>query len=308
MTENIGGVFPVLPTPFTANGAIDEQGLRNVIGFVVKAGVDGVVFAGLASEYDCLTLEERLHLIEVVGDEVRGRCRFIVGASSDRVDESAVLIEAGAAAGASAAMVMTPRTLDGDFTGLTNFYRSLGELSGLPIMVQNAPKPMGLGLDVDDVCRLIEAVPSVRYVKEENMPCGARITALREQRLPRLEGVFGGAGGRYVIDELVRGASGTMPAAELPHANVMLNAAWHRGDIEAARSIHERILPILMMQAVFRWALTKEVLKRTGLIESAFIRARGPSLDKHDHVELTVLLNRIGDLTAVSPRHFQPAQ
>ena len=50
------------------------------------------------------------------------------------------------------------------------------------------------------------------------------------------------------------------------------------------------------MQAIFRWRLTKAVLLRRGLIDSAYTRAKGPALDRYDLIELDALLTRLGDL------------
>ncbi len=119
------------------------------------------------------------------------------------------------------------------------------------------------------------------------MPCGQRISALLAGRPANLHGVFGGAGGRYIVDELARGAVGTMPAAEVPEVHVALMAAQRSGDAERVRELYEAMLPILMMQAVFRWRLTKEVLRRRGLIASAYTRAPGPALDGGDQLELS---------------------
>ncbi|WP_174544993.1 dihydrodipicolinate synthase family protein, partial [Sphingomonas asaccharolytica] len=101
--SSFGGVFPVLPTVFTDRGDIDPDGMRSVVEYVVASGADGLVFPGLASEYDMLTLDEREEAIALVGGAVAGRVRFVVGASSDEVGDSARLAAAGAAAGASAA-------------------------------------------------------------------------------------------------------------------------------------------------------------------------------------------------------------
>ncbi|MDH7973909.1 dihydrodipicolinate synthase family protein [Sphingomonas sp. AR_OL41] len=293
MTLEIGGVFPVLPTIFDESGAIDRDGLAKVIDYAIASGVDGVVFPGLASEYDVLTLAERLALIAFVGAHVAGRVTFIVGASSDAVDESVRLASAGAAAGAHAAMVMTPRALGPDLAALGAFYASLGTQAGLPLMVQNAPVPMGLGLATGQLKAVLAATDEVRWVKEENMPCGQRISSLLADRPASLLGVFGGAGGRYITDELARGAVGTMPAAETPEIHVALMAAHRAGEDAQVRDAYESVLPILMMQAVFRWRLTKEVLRRRGLVRSAFTRASGPELDRGDHEELSRILNRL---------------
>ena len=55
-------------------------------------------------------------------------------------------------------------------------------------------------------------------------------------------------------------------------------------------------------QAVFRWAATKEVLKRRGVIDNAEVRAPGPRLDAQDRLELDTMLAEIGDLLTAFPR------
>jgi 4-hydroxy-tetrahydrodipicolinate synthase len=293
MTGPIGGVFPVLPTIFDATGAVDEGGLKNVIDFAIDCGVDGVVFPGLASEYDMLTLDEREHLVGVVGAHVAGRVRFVVGASGDSLADSTRLATAGAKAGAAAAMVMTPKSVGANAALLGEFYTALGASAELPLMVQNAPVPMGLGLSSAQLLDIASATSAIRWVKEENMPCGQRISQLLANRPASLFGVFGGAGGRYITDELTRGAIGTMPAAETPEIHVALMAAHRAGDDRGVRDLYEAVLPILMMQAVFRWRLTKEVLRRRGVIANAYTRAPGPEFDAGDHEELTRILARL---------------
>jgi 4-hydroxy-tetrahydrodipicolinate synthase len=294
MTQpSLGGVFPVLPTIFTDRGDIDADGMRAVVDYVVASGVDGLVFPGLASEYDLLSLDEREAMIGLIGEAVAGRVRFVVGASSDEVGDSARLAAAGAKAGASAAMVMTPRALGPDIDALSRFYGDLGAQAGLPIMLQNAPAPMGLGLPAEAVARIVAACDAVAWVKEENMPCGQRISVLLQSDVPHLAGVFGGAGGRYITDELVRGAVGTMPAAETPEVHVALMRAHLAGDRAEVWRLYEALLPILMIQAVFRWRLTKEVLRRRGVIASAFTRAAGPEFDAIDQRELGAILDRL---------------
>lgn len=294
--STISGAFPVLPTIFTDQGSMDEVGICAVTDWAIDCGVDGVVFPGLASEYDHLTLDERLHLIALIGERVAGRVAFVCGGGGKNDEESEAVIAAAARAGASAAMVVTPGRYGSDRNGLAGFYRRLSAVADMPIMLQNAPVPMGLGLSPAAVLDIVRAAPGIRYVKEENAPCGQRITALCEQGGDLLEGVFGGAGGRYIADELARGAIGTMPAVEIVDLHVQLVAAHRAGDWECVRSLFERTLPLLNMQAIYRWRLTKEVLRRRGLIANAFARAPGPVLDQHDLRELDELLERLADL------------
>lgn len=301
--SDIAGAFPVLPTIFDAKGEIDEAGFRRVAEWAIECGADGVVFPGLASEYDHLTLDERSRLVAIIGEIARGRAAFVAGCGGHSDEESAALIAAAAEAGAAAAMVVTPARKGNDAQALADFYNYLADAAPVPIMLQNAPKPMGLGLSPEDVLAVVERAPGIRYVKEENAPCGQRITALREAGGTKLAGIFGGAGGRYIADELARGADGTMPAVEIADLHVALIAAHRAGDWHEVRRLFERTLPLLNLQAVFRWRLTKEVLKRRGLIQSAYVRAPGPALDAHDMKELDELMAGLADLLdAPSPR------
>lgn len=296
MIKRISGTAPVLPTPFTSSGEVDEAGFENIVNFAIGCGVDCLVFPGLASEYDELTLDERLHLIAVLGRLTRGKIDFVVGASGHNPGETPLLIDAGQKAGAAAAMVVTPAVYAGNLNGLSEFYREISDSAGLPIMLQNAPKPMGIGLTPLEVIDVVRSAPGIRYVKEENMPCGQRITKLQEAKAENLIGIFGGAGARYIVDELNRGAIGTMPAIELVEGHVQLMKAHARGEEQLVWSLYERMLPILAMQAIFRWRLTKEVMYRRGLISSAHTRAKGPELDHQDQIELARMLARLSDL------------
>jgi dihydrodipicolinate synthase/N-acetylneuraminate lyase len=285
-SSTLAGAFPVIPTPFDENGKIATECLRNVIDYLVGAGADGVVFPGLASEYSDLTREERLATTAFIGRVLDGRIPFMVGAGSPTPEQSIEFSIAGAEAGAVCAMVMAPHQLANDEAGMVEFFEKLARQAKIPIMLQNAPPPMGAGLAADTIGRILERVPEIHYVKEETVPCGQRMEEILRKRVGSLKGVFGGAGGRHIIDELNRGALGTLPASELCDMHVMLTRAYARKDLATARDLFVRMLPILNLQAVFRCSLTKEVLRLRGIIKSSFVRAAGPVMDASDISEL----------------------
>ena len=294
MQRTLEGVFPVLATPFFADRSPDDDGLRAVARYAIDAGADGVVYPGVASEYDTLTAEERGRLVDVVAEVAHDRVPFIVGASANDSSTTIACVEQARAVGAAAAMVMASRTLT-SVDEVWTFFARIADI-GVPIMLQNAPLPTGSGLPIDVVLDVCKAVPRIEYVKEEALPSGARIAHLRNGAPPTLRGVFGGAGGRYITEELARGAVGTMPACELTELHVALFRAHRGGERAQVRRWFNRMLPVLNMQAVFRWALTKEVLRRRAIIRHATKRAPGPELDESDHVELSELLAELTDV------------
>ncbi len=285
------GVFPVLCTPFQGDGAVDEADFDNVVEFCLSVGVDGVVFPGVASEVDTLSGEERGALVARLGQRLGGRVPFIVGASAATAQEVAHHIAEGEKAGACAAMVMAPGGLNG-LDAQRAFFVEVTAHAAIPVMLQNAPIPIGAGLAPEDVARLA-ATQGVDYVKEETMPCGQHLSRIAQAAGDAIHGVFGGAGGRYITDELARGALGTLPASELADVHVRLVRAWRAGDEAEARRLFMVSMPLLSFQAIFRMDMTKEVLRRRGVITSTHVRGAGPRMDEGDRAELTALLAQI---------------
>lgn len=296
VSSSLAGVFPVLPTPFDAEGRPDAPSLRKLVDYLIRCGVDGVTYPGVASEVGQLTPDERQALLDVVLAEVAGRVPVIAGVSSSDAATTIRLAAAASERGAAALMVAVPPDRKGAVEQIAYFTEVAQAAGGAALMLQNVPPPVGAGLDPEVVLEVLVAVPSIRYVKEETLPSGQRLSVLRDKAPASLLGVFGGAGGRYITDELRRGAAGTMPAIELAEVHTALFKAHRAGDADRVRALFTRMLPVLNVQAVFRWSLTKYVLKKRGLIADTRQRMPGPLLDPLDMADVDAFLADIGGL------------
>jgi len=292
----LSGVFPVLPTPFDTHGAPDVDALRVLVRYLLAAGVDGLTFPGVASEVATLDLAERQQLVGVVLSEVAGRVPVIVGASSSDSTTTISLARSATLSGCQVLMVAAPPDRPTLAQQIAYFSEIAAAVPAAELMLQNVPPPVGAGLDPLILLQVMAAVPAIRYVKEETLPSGQRLSALLQAEPAGLAGVFGGAGGRYITDELRRGAAGTMPAIELAEVHVALFAAHRAGDSAQVRSLFTRMLPVLNVQAVFRWSLTKYVLMKRGLIPCMLQRMPGPVLDALDQADVDAFLSDIDDL------------
>jgi 4-hydroxy-tetrahydrodipicolinate synthase len=261
-----------------------------------------VVYPGMASEVETLSAAERASMVAALGTRLARRRPLVVGASSPQPDESAARIAEGVAAGAVAAMVMAPHALGQDVAAHVTFYRAIAAAApGVALMLQNAPAPGGAGLSPDKVAAICAAVPEIRYVKEETLPCGQHVAKILAATGDRLDGVLGGAGARFILDELSRGACGTMPAAEILDLHVQLWRLWQGGDIAPARALYAATLPLLTQQMVFRWRLTKHVLMRRGVLANSITRASGPAPDDGDLAEWDAILAVLSPAFAMHP-------
>ena len=290
------GVYPVIATPFNHDMSPDEEGLRAIIRYVIDAGAHGVTYPAVASEFYSLSDRERLHLSEVVIDEVGGKIPVIIATTAPSIPLAVEFSIHAEKNGADAIMAMAPYVIKESFTGIKTYYREISDAINIPIVLQNAPAPLGSSLSVENVLSLVEEIPRIEFIKEENIPCGQRITHILDKTPSGLKGVFGGAGGRYMIDELNRGCFGVMPACELTEVHVIIYNWFKEGQKAKARSLYNRLLPLLNFQAVFRMAMTKEVLLKRNIISCALVRTGATVLDTIDRSELYEMLAEIDDL------------
>jgi 4-hydroxy-tetrahydrodipicolinate synthase len=298
MTIKLAGAFPVICTPFRDDGAIDEADFLAVVDFALECGADGLVYPGVASEVETLNAEERRSQVALLAKRVAGRAPIVVGCSDSDAARAAEHVAFAAEVGAAAAMVMAPGAAGNDVAAQIAYFAEVTKGAALPVMLQNQPRPIGAGLLPREVAQVVQAVPAIRYVKEETQPCGQNLSRIAEALGDTEVGIFGGAGGRYIMDELNRGASGTMPASELADIHARIVNAFNSGNSAEARRLYSASLPLLNFQAVFRMHMTKEVLRQRGVIRHVFVRGKGPAFDDGDRAELGALLNEFaGELT-----------
>jgi 4-hydroxy-tetrahydrodipicolinate synthase len=264
------GVFSVLPTPFHDGGALDPEGLVNLVRAHVDAGVAGLTALGVMGEAAELSEAERSEVLDCA-ISAAGDVPVVVGVTGPSADVVADRARLAARCGAGGLMVSPSRTLD---VGAAVEAATAG---GLPIVIQDYPAGSGVELTVADLIAAAEQ-PLVVGVKAEAPPTAGTIAALRV-RLPRL-GLAGGLGGLFLIDELRAGASGLMTGFALPDRLVSIIRTFPI-DPAAAEREWLALLPLMRFEAFQPGSLAarKEVWRLRGVIGSGYCRRRGAVLD-----------------------------
>src|SRR5579864_2371092 len=108
---SFGGVFSVLPTPFSASGDFDPGGLGNVIDLFIADGVNGFTALGVTSEVARLTDAERDAVLAAVLERVNGRVPVVAGTTADGLRTCIAYTKRAKAVGAAAVMISPPRML-----------------------------------------------------------------------------------------------------------------------------------------------------------------------------------------------------
>lgn len=306
MSAVLMGILPVLPTPFTNHGEVDEAAMEALVQFAVEAGVSGVVFPGFASEVENLTPQERAALLKIVAENALGHVDVVAGASARTPAEVIEHGKAAAALGIHLLMIQTPKEIGSDLGPVQAFLLDVAEaLPEAQIILQNAPAPRGSDLSPETIINLARAIPQITYVKEETLPAGPAISQILENRPASLQGVIGGGGARYILDEYARGACAAMPAIEIADLHVALDRAWRTGKSQEARDIYVKTLPLLALQAVYRMRLTKLTMMQRGILHNAEVRAPTPEVDAMAKADILANLAELG--IAPSPSTTQDA-
>ncbi len=301
MAEPFRGVYTIPVTPFDDSGEVDESSLKREVDWCVRAGAHGIVAPVNASEGPSLTDDERRRVTRLVTETTAGRVPVVIGVTGVSPQASIIYTGLAVESGADAVIAMPPygvrlNTPDSIFT----FYQRVADTAnGLPVFVQNWSGPVGTTMTADLVSRLLREIPNVSYLKEETLNASHLMTEVMEQAGDACKGVMGGIGGRFLLDEFRRGACGTMPACQVTDVHVAIWNKLDSGDLDEARRLFDRLLPLLNMEAHYALSIYKEVLKRRGVIASANTRGGGVPLDAYDHKELDAILADVSDLFTV---------
>ncbi|MDQ4099087.1 MAG: dihydrodipicolinate synthase family protein [Chloroflexota bacterium] len=270
------GVFPIAPTPFTADEALDLDGQRRVIDFLIDAGVDGICILANYSEQFSLTDDERDRLADLILVQVDGRVPVIVTTSHFSARVAAERSRRAQERGAAMVMLLPPyhgATIRAAAEGLVPYFRTVADAIDIPIMIQDAPIS-GTPLPATLLARLATEIPLVQYVKVESAFAATKLRDLINLAGNALPGPFDGEESITLIPDLEAGATGTMPSAMVPDLLGPIVRDWLAGRRAEATAAWERLLPFIHYenrQCGLR--ATKTLMAEGGIIASATVRA-----------------------------------
>ncbi|MFQ5711115.1 MAG: 4-hydroxy-tetrahydrodipicolinate synthase [Candidatus Geothermarchaeales archaeon] len=238
----IKGIIPPHITPFTRNGEIDENGLREDVDWWIESGLHGLVPCGSNGEAVFLTEDERRRIFTIVIDEANGRVPVIAGTGMPSTRQTIAMTKLAEDLGADAAMVVTPHYFSPMYgqEALYEHYKMVAEAVDLPILLYNVPKFTNVNLEPETVARLSE-LDNVVGIKDSSGSIGQISSTIQLTK----EGFSVMAGtGNIVYPVLTLGGKGGVIGVSnvAPRLCVDLYNRFMMNDLEGAREIQLRIL------------------------------------------------------------------
>jgi len=247
LTQPLTGILPIAPTPFHADGQVDEEGMRRVLDCMVDQGVDAICILANYSEQFLLSDEERALLMRLSLEHVAGRVPVIVTISHFSTDLVTRRAKAAEAMGAAMVMMMPPYHGSGLYPappGIFEHFKSVNDAIGIPIMVQDAPLS-GVNLPVDLLARLARELENVTYLKIECPFAADKLAALLEAAGDYIDGPFDGEEAVTLLADLDAGCTGTMTSAMFPEKIRPIVVKYRAGDKAGALAEWQKCLPLI---------------------------------------------------------------
>jgi 4-hydroxy-tetrahydrodipicolinate synthase len=263
------GVFIPNVTPFK-DGEIDEKSLRSLVDYTVDQGATGLVPAGTTGECATLSHDEHIRVIEVVVDQARGRVPVIAGIGTNSTQETISLIERAEKLDLQGYLVVGPYYNRPSQEGIIEHFRAVSEATERPILIYNIPARTGRNIEVDTVVEL-SRIPNIVGIKDASGDINQTMNIIA-----RTDGFSVLSGEDHLLFSIccLGGHGGILASAHvLPEDFLSLCRSTRHGDIEEARRIHYRLLPLV--RTMFKEpnpAPAKAAMKLLGIIDSDELR------------------------------------
>ncbi|KMY22702.1 dihydrodipicolinate synthase [Actinobaculum suis] len=272
------GVIPALVTPLDRDGNLLEQGLRDLLEYVIGNGVHGVFVLGSSGEIYGLSAAQKQRVVEVTVEQVDGRVPVYAGASEittrDCIATAHMVQEVG---GVSALSVLTPYFMTPTQSELVEHFRAIATETDLPILMYSNPGRTQVPVALETVLNLA-AVPNIVGIKDSAGNMTLTADYLRE--CPEDFAVIMGRD-TLIFPALCMGAQGAIASTAniAPRLVSEIYNSFRRGDVQRSLELQNALSPLrnLVDKATFPVVL-KEGLRMAG-IDAGYCFAPARELD-----------------------------
>ena len=240
------GVIPAVILPFFEDLSIDEASYRAHLRDVTATeGLSAITINAHSTEAASCTFEEQERVLAITQDEVGARVPIVNGVYAEGSLEAARLARMAVDGGASALLVFPP----GPFTMgqrpemVIEHFRRIAEASGLPLIAFQYQLAGGQGYPLPTLLKLIEAVPSVRAIKDwcSNPVLHERHIRVLQSLQPAVNVLT--THSAWLFSSLVLGCNGLLSGSGsvIAPLQAQLFRAVQANDLATARKLHDRI-------------------------------------------------------------------
>lgn len=298
LDPSAAGVFPIAPTPFAPDGAIDWASVDRLFDFYARIGADGATVLGIMGEAPKLEPHELLEIVKRAVAMMRDK-PIVVGVSAPGFAAMRALAREAMEAGAAGVMIAPPNTLRTD-DQIVTYYAQASEAIGadVPFVVQDYPLITSVVMTPGVIRRIATDNANCVMLKAEDWPGLEKISTLRkwqaEGALKPLS-ILVANGGLFLDFEMERGADGSNTGYAFPEMLIDVVRLSKAGERDRAHDLFDAHLPLLRyeQQPGAGLAVRKYVLMKRGVLTHDAQRKPGAGLSATARAEVDYLLQRL---------------
>ena len=243
-TDWLRGCATALVTPFTADGAIDEDALTRLIEYQLNNGVRLLVPCGTTGESATMTEEEDQRVISRAIELARGRAKVIAGTGSNSTAAAIENSKIAQKLGADAVLVVAPFYNKPTQQGLYAHFSAIAAAVDLPIVIYNVPGRTSCNIAAETTLKLARNCENIVAVKEASGNL-SQIMEIPRGRPAGFNVVSGDDAITFALialggDGLISVASNQAPELMSRMVDLALAGKW-----DEARELHYRLLPLM---------------------------------------------------------------
>ncbi|MBB6480624.1 4-hydroxy-tetrahydrodipicolinate synthase [Spirochaeta isovalerica] len=236
------GVYTALVTPFDRKGELDREKLKELVDFQIGEGISGLVPVGTTGESPTLSIKENIEVIDLVVKGSAGRKKVIAGTGSNCTSEALEMTKAAKDIGADASLQVAPYYNKPTQEGLYRHFMTIADEVDLPLVVYNIQGRSGVNIETDTLMRLAKH-PNIVAVKEASGNLGQMMDVI--SRKPEDFALLSGDD-NIAMPVTLMGGNGVISVASnlIPAQMEAMIGAALKGDVETARDMHYKLLPL----------------------------------------------------------------
>jgi len=305
------GVIPAVLLPFNEDLSIDEASYRAHLRDVASVeGLSAITTNAHASEVAACSFDEQRRVLAITQDEIGARLPIINGVYAESALEAARIAKMAHDGGASALLVFPSGVFSfGQRPEMAvDHFRRIADVTDLPLIVFQYPLSGGQGYPLPTLLRIIEAVPTVRAIKDwsANPQLHERQIRVLQSRTPPVNVLT--THSAWLLGSLVLGCNGLLSGSGsvIAELQAQLFRAVQANDLAAARRINDRIWPTAEVFYCEPWVdmhnRMKEALVLMGKLPRATVRPPLARLQQAEIGRIRAALVAAGLLEAGRPK------
>tara|TARA_B100001146_G_C16185375_1_gene436581 strand:+ start:1367 stop:2251 length:885 start_codon:yes stop_codon:yes gene_type:complete len=237
------GTYTALVTPFTADGAINNDLLCDLVDWQLQSGVDGIVPCGTTGEASTITNDEHASVIEAVVTRVNGQAKVLAGVGGNDTRNVTILASRALEIGADGVLAVAPYYNKPTQAGMVAHFTAIADTVDIPLVLYNVPGRTSSNILPATVLRLAEH-PNIVGIKEASGDLGQVMTILagRTKGFSVLSGEDD-----LTLAMISLGAEGVISVVsnEVPNEMSKMVRYALNGKLDLAREIHYRLLGLM---------------------------------------------------------------